>query len=65
MNKKLKAEIWEIQIILYWILSALLFQFKHPILGWVALAWSIISLNGIFRLLTEIYIENKRAKESD
>lgn len=61
MNKKLKAEIWEIQVILYWILSLLLFQYHHPILGWAVLVWSVISFIGMFVLLIQAKIEERKS----
>lgn len=41
-NKVLQAELWEIQIILYWILGAILFATGHSILGWIATGYGII-----------------------
>lgn len=51
MDKKLQAEIWEVQIILYWILSVLLFSAGHSILGWIAFAYGLFCLPSTVRLL--------------
>ena len=59
MNKELKAELWEIQIILYWILTLLLFYFKHPILAWAILIWTLLVIYGLIRLLFQITKEKK------
>jgi len=57
-DRFLQAEIWETQVILYWILSVLLFQNNHDVLGYITLIWGVISMIGVFlklilaRLLT-------------
>lgn len=62
MNKILRAEIWEVQIILYWILTLLLFHEKHPILGYIVLFWSIVSFIGTLVLLAQGKKEEKEGK---
>lgn len=51
MNKELKNEIIEIQIILYWILSALLCQNHHWYLGGVVLGYSLIVFVDLIRTI--------------
>jgi len=41
-----KAELWEIQVWIMWILALMLWETGHTVLFWVVLAWSIISFIG-------------------
>lgn len=55
MNPRLQAEIWEIQMLLMWIVSFLLIHFStltiaHT-LGWALTGWSVIIFLGINTLL--------------
>lgn len=62
MDKKLKAEIWEIQVILYWILATQLKTYSW--IWWVVIIWSFISMLGTFAILIRVGIEEKIKKES-
>jgi len=57
MNKFLKAELWEIQTILYLILAFLLLRFASNefthILGIGVLCWAAVAFYGTIRLLQE------------
>lgn len=56
-TRRIKAEIWEIQVLLYWLLSLALFETGHPIFGWIALGWSVFTFLGILVLHQKIRIE--------
>lgn len=62
MNKKLQAEIWETQVILYWILSVLLFDRNHRVLGYICLIWGVISMLGTFWKLLQTRAEEIKAE---
>lgn len=57
MDKRLKSEIWETQVILYWILSVLLFQNHHVGLGYASLVWGIFTLGGALVLNSQAKLE--------
>lgn len=67
MDNHLKSEIWETQVILYWILSVMLFNSEHRILGYITLVWGIISFIGAifkkFQAVAEDKAEAKYGKE--
>ena len=56
MNKLLRAEIWEIQIILYLILAQMV---ETEWMAWLLRIWALISFIGMFMLLIEHRKENK------
>ena len=48
MNKyQQKAEVWETQVWIMWILAFLLYEANHMFLFWIVLVWSIISFIGV------------------
>lgn len=59
MNKRLKAEIWEVQIILYWILALGLYETGHTTLYWFPLVWSFISIGGWIMLAKQAVKEER------
>lgn len=46
-DQRLQAELWEIQVLLYWILAFMLLNFSEDrflhVLGWVCVSWSIVT----------------------
>lgn len=60
MNKHLQSELWEIQVILYWILGVLLFNNDHPYLGWTVMVWGTISFIGAIVKKAQAVIEDKK-----
>jgi len=49
MNKyQQKAEVWETQVWIMWILAFLLYEANHMVLFWIVLVWSIVSFAGVF-----------------
>lgn len=59
MDKRLRAELWETQIWLMWLLASLLYQFGHAVIADFVLAWSALTLVGIFLLFIGAKIEEK------
>lgn len=43
-DQGLQAELYEIQIILYWILGAILYFNGHHILGWISAGYGFICM---------------------
>lgn len=64
---KLQAELWEIQIIGYWILSFLLLHFSTSAVahffGWVALVWALICIGGTIQKLAEAKLIEEADKQ--
>jgi hypothetical protein len=62
MNKyRLQAELWEIQIILYWILAFLLLHTTSAtlhFLGWLAVGWTVFTIIGTIKLLLRAVSED-------
>lgn len=56
MNKILRAEIWEVQVILYLILAQMV---ETDWIMWVIRIWAFISLIGTFLLLIKAKAEEK------
>lgn len=46
MNKLLQAELWEIQVLLMWILDVLLFETGHSTLGTMLFVYSMFCVVG-------------------
>lgn len=58
MNDKfLQAEIWEVQVILYWLLALALYETEHTVLFLVVFVWSIITTVGIIVKLMQAKYE--------
>jgi hypothetical protein len=59
MNKhRLQAELWETQVLLYWILAFLLLHTANRILhflGWLSVAWTVITIYGTINLLIKAH----------
>jgi len=57
MKKSTRAEFWEIQLWLMWILDAILFSTGHPILGAALFVYSLIAL------LATVFLEKEAEQE--
>lgn len=60
IEKRFRAELWEIQVILYWILARMLFDKGHDVLGWVVTGYTLFAVAGTIGLLL-----NARAADGD
>lgn len=66
MNKKLRSELWEIQVTLMWILAFLLIHFSQSgfgrVLGVICLAWGFISFGATIMLSAQADKEERFPK---
>jgi uncharacterized membrane protein len=62
MNKyRLQAELWETQLILYWILGFLLLHTSNGVLhflGWLAVLWGLITFVCVVKLSRKAFRED-------
>ena len=64
MNTRLKAELWEVQLILYGILDVLLWDRVHW-LAIVILMWIVITIIGILGLMIRAHLEEEMQKQPE
>jgi len=57
--RRLKAELWEIQVILYWILGTMLLHDGHTIGGWIAVGYGVLTLVSCYALLIKDRVMEK------